>query len=622
MSFISNYLPLSVPVTLSALSLGLIPLLVLHFRSYLSPSHRPSANALPSSFYPAVTTHGRHLPITAKNGFSYAVLYLGVDVDSMESGKLNLPFRIFKWSGNPLTKLIGLRSKPYLSHGDHSLRSKLEQLLCTSKYGIGREEIGRVWLLTLPSLAGWEGPNPLTQWYVYRPAREEGEVGELLCVILEVHSSFDESHAYVLKPNSEYRQEPIKGYDLAFRIPRQFHVSPFNSRDGFYRVDLINPFPHSDLEHYRTNPPQFKTCIKLYTTDDQIKFVAVLTSGPSPPVALEPRNVLLLLRTISKWPFTLMSVNARTFYQAYKLHYLKKLALFPRPEHHTTGSEGIMNPPQKGEGRDIGQGLQRQGISWVEVRSREVVQRWARQRVEDTGIGLEIKMTNGREDLVIPAKSEVSNGNGHVNGHANSHLNGQSSRKTDGHTNSNLVVTTSDPLFFANLLVSPSPHHSLIMFSEQLTSVSSPQLFLDFFSPPLPTGSDSDSGETEIPVDRLTRLTRNRRKSYFTYLYSHSTYPPLPSIPPLFDPPPHFVEHPSEEISLKDKLTVARIVFWHTFSEYFEYRLFDTLRARFVEGSEPWKIWERSMKSYFWGRDVGRVQGREEERKMGTYFHS
>ncbi|KAK6906188.1 hypothetical protein I203_100173 [Kwoniella mangroviensis CBS 8507] len=602
MSYLLNYLPFSVPITISAISLSIVPLLILHFRSYLSPSPRPSPNSLPSSFYPAVTSHGRHLPLTAKNAFSYAVLYLGVDVDSMESGRLNLPFRIFRYAGHPLTKLIGLRTKDYLSHGDESFREKLERLLCQDKYGIEKEDIGKIWLVTLPSLAGWEGPNPLTTWYIYKKSKEEGKVGEMLCVILEVHSSFAESHCYVLKPDSEYRQEPAKGYDLAFKFPRQFHVSPFNSRDGFYRADLTNPFPNPDLAYYTDNPPRFKIFLKVLSTDDQVKFIATLTSGPTPPVRLEPWNILSILSTLLKWPFTLFSVTARTFYQAYKLHYIKKLALFPRPEHHTEGSEGLVNPPEKAV-PDIGQGMQRQAISWTEIHARRVVENWVKQRVEYTGIQMEIRRKNGREDLIVDWKEKTtSNGNGHANGHSNGYSN--------GHSHNRLIITTSDPLFFTNLLVSPTPQHSLIMFPEQLTSVSSPEKFVEFFSP--------SSASTESHIDGVTRYTRNRRTEYFLYLYSHSIVPALPSIPPITPSPSHFIEH--VDSSLRDRLLVARIVFWFTFNEYFEYRLFDLLNAKFVSGSEPWKIWERSLQSQFWG--IKPQQGREEEKKLGTYFIS
>ncbi|WWC72954.1 uncharacterized protein I206_106918 [Kwoniella pini CBS 10737] len=602
MSFLLN----SIPISLSAIGVGLLPLLFLHFRSYLSPSRQPSENALPSYFYPAVTSHGRHLPITAKNGFSYSLLYLTADIDSIESCSLDLPFRILKYGGNPITKLIGIRTKDYLSHGNQGFREKLESLLTEEKFGISREEIGKAWLITLPSLAGWEGPNPLTTWFVYRKTKDETKVGELLCLILEVHSSFGESHAYVLKPSSEYRQEPAKGYDLAFKFPRTFHVSPFNSRDGFYSCNITNPFPNQDIQSYKLNPPEFKILLKVLSSDDQVKFVATLKSGPFSPVKLEPYSIFKILYLLCKWPFTLMSVTFRTFYQAYKLHYIKKLALFPRPEHHTTGSSSLFNPPQNNM-VDAGSAMQRQEIGWTEIKARKIVEKWAKSRCRYMRTDLEIKLKNGRKDLVI-----LSSPSNKSSAKQLRHTNGIADGETNGHSTSKLIITSSDPYFFTNLLISPSPQHSLILFPEQLTSVSSSNLFEEFFS------SQTQISEN-YSNDLLTKFIRFRRTEYWLYLYSYSNYAPTPSIPSINI----FESHFSENIDLsnwKDKLDIYRVIFWFTFNEYFEKWLFNLLNAKFVKNSEPWKIWERSLKKTIYELDNNDIDGRVNEKKLGSYF--
>ncbi len=186
-----------------------------------------SADSLHSCLIPAYTTHARLLPTTARHAFSYPLLYVGVDIDSLEDGSLDLPGRIFSYGGRPITKVLGLRSDGYLESGKLSLREKLERLL--DAQGMKSEEIGKVWLVTMPSFMGFEGINPLSVWYHYGKVHGE-DCAELICVILEVHNTFGEKwvqssdtkatdfdeltwhrHAYVLKIGSDLQHDPKPG---------------------------------------------------------------------------------------------------------------------------------------------------------------------------------------------------------------------------------------------------------------------------------------------------------------------------------------------------------------------------------------------------------------------------
>ena len=224
---------------LAALPIGLIILPITYlatgpFRSKrqsssLSISSPPSSTSalgppLPSILAPAYTTHARLLPIPAKHAFSYPLLYLGADIDSLESGELDLPYRVLKYGG-VRGRVLGVRSAAYLTPDGvkaaesgatlkggavgsasrktlraRSMREKVLDLL--REYGLGEEEVGRIWVLTMPSFLGFEGINPLTVWYIYRRPSgsadasrtpvEDQERGELLAVILEVHNTFGE----------------------------------------------------------------------------------------------------------------------------------------------------------------------------------------------------------------------------------------------------------------------------------------------------------------------------------------------------------------------------------------------------------------------------------------------
>jgi uncharacterized protein len=67
--------------------------------------------------------------------------------------------------------------------------------------------------------------NPITVFWCY-----DGS-GEQCAVILEVHNTYGDGHAYVLKPDAEGEA----------RVAKAMCVSPFNSVDGIYRVKLERP---------------------------------------------------------------------------------------------------------------------------------------------------------------------------------------------------------------------------------------------------------------------------------------------------------------------------------------------------------------------------------------------
>ena len=154
-----------------------------------SRSAHPDRDALPSLLAPCYTTHGRLLPAPAKHAFSYPLLYVAVDIDSLAAGTLDQR-RVFAHGGRPLTKVLGLRSDGYLGPGHDGFRRKLERLL--TEHNIAGEDIGRIWLVTMPSYLGVEGINPLSVWYIYTPTSGPNEARRLACVVLEVHNTFGE----------------------------------------------------------------------------------------------------------------------------------------------------------------------------------------------------------------------------------------------------------------------------------------------------------------------------------------------------------------------------------------------------------------------------------------------
>lgn len=78
---------------------------------------------------------------------------------------------------------------------------KEKVLKVLEEQGVEREEIGRVYLVTMPSYLGFQGINPLSVYYCY--GKEDGEDRRLNAVVLEVHNTFGERHVYVLRCNVE-----------------------------------------------------------------------------------------------------------------------------------------------------------------------------------------------------------------------------------------------------------------------------------------------------------------------------------------------------------------------------------------------------------------------------------
>jgi DUF1365 family protein len=157
------------------------------------------AAPLPSLIIPCITSHRRTIPVSAIHSFSYPLIYLGLDLDDLESGKLDLPqSRGFIYGAKPWKSVLGIQKDAYLatvtdSTSSLSFRQRLVKML--TENGIKEEDVGRVWLVTMPSYLGKSGINPLTTYFVYRKAGVEGrgkDGSNLLCMVLEVHNTFEE----------------------------------------------------------------------------------------------------------------------------------------------------------------------------------------------------------------------------------------------------------------------------------------------------------------------------------------------------------------------------------------------------------------------------------------------
>lgn len=324
-----------------------------------------------------------------------------------------------KWiSASILLKLAyELRERGYLTVGPQDSDSS------AVRANHWTQELGHVWTVTMPSIGGITGINPLTVHYCYRPygyrsnARRHAEPlrvkqderrGVFWLVVLEVHNTFSERHIYVLEAGEREDEQtdaaPLriatkrtrKGYDHQWTFPRSFHVSPFNDRGGYYRLFLKEPFANADesgkpstfvlrirllllVEAQRarsTNAPTLEK--KLMATLDSISPAPLPTSSCKtqahtipPGRAVRPLSPATLYAALLRQPIDLFLTFARILYQAAKLHFGKRLDAFGRPDmvqssEHTTeqtydgvGLPPALNPIQPHRHASVGQAASR-----------------------------------------------------------------------------------------------------------------------------------------------------------------------------------------------------------------------------------------------------------------------
>lgn len=282
-------------------------------------------------------------------------------------------------SGSVLLKLAyELRQRGFLSVGPQDSET-------TGAHW--RSELGHVWTVTMPSVAGITGINPLTVHYCYRPhgfgdethrsslrATTDDKRGEFWLVVLEVHNTFSERHIYVLEAGTnEDGAEVLQaaqssstakrgGCDHQWTFPRSFHVSPFNDRGGYYRLFLKEPFAADADASSQAEPQTFALGIRLLLLVEEEnsagndhgpssprlvkKLMATLDSiAPAPASAkggadaarrtgrrVRPLSSATLYAALMRQPVDLFLTFARILWQAGKLHFAKRLDAFGRPD--------------------------------------------------------------------------------------------------------------------------------------------------------------------------------------------------------------------------------------------------------------------------------------------------
>lgn len=122
----------------------------------------------------------------------------------------------------PASRRTGsFEARDHLGKPEQSIRKNVDDFLATEGIDLAG---GRVLMLTNPRALG-HCFNPITVFWCYDAS------GEQECVVLEVHNTYGDRHAYVIHPDDH-------GHAV---VDKAMYVSPFNDTSGHYDVSVTQP---------------------------------------------------------------------------------------------------------------------------------------------------------------------------------------------------------------------------------------------------------------------------------------------------------------------------------------------------------------------------------------------
>ncbi|WQF88714.1 hypothetical protein CDEST_13728 [Colletotrichum destructivum] len=288
---------------------------------------------------PCTTTHRRTFP--EKHAFTYSYLVVGIPVGwrgtyaGMVSSGVEAPSwtSCFSLAPKPGKGWFDVNPADYLERGNGhlGLRGKLDAYL--ESQGADPAQYPGAYLVTAARFMGYHF-NPVSFWYLY--SRDD----ELTAMILEVNNTFGERRMYFLATDavrSEQRldrgdniADPAVKRPAAARMtkqwPKDFHVSPFNSRKGDYFLSATD-FLGLDARGAYT----LDNTITLKSSKDHPKIVARLfNSAPAidPGSMSAPQKLAFLCR----WWWVGFVTFPRIVKEASTLFFRRGLHVWYRPE--------------------------------------------------------------------------------------------------------------------------------------------------------------------------------------------------------------------------------------------------------------------------------------------------
>lgn len=174
--------------------------------------------------------------------------------------------------------------------------------------------------------------NPVSFWYLY------SEDKDLSAILLEVNNTFGERRSYLVTRDFDAEAKHLQNAAITGQKdqpPRarvkntwakDFHVSPFNSRNGTYSVMAADPLGEG-MKGFRG----LDVTINLSSSKGQPKILARLFSEGE---AIDPSSMTLFQKYhfLSSWFWVGFATVPRIITQAGKLLFQRKLHIWYRPE--------------------------------------------------------------------------------------------------------------------------------------------------------------------------------------------------------------------------------------------------------------------------------------------------
>ncbi|KAI1142481.1 hypothetical protein F5Y05DRAFT_402294 [Hypoxylon sp. FL0543] len=280
--------------------------------------------------FPCRTTHARLFP--KKHSFVYSYLLVGIPVGwtGAAGGMISNDEHGTRASG-----WYKIDAADYLERGGGhlGLRGKLSAYL--ESQGVDASRYPYAYLVTAAKFLGYHF-NPVSFWYLYSADKS------LAAVILEVNNTFDERRMYFLETEDATKSieapedDSPEGASRACRFddskplrrmwPKDFHVSPFNSRKGAYSL-----IAHDPLNPNMEGRGPINNTINLISSKDHAKLVARIFSDGD---AIDPTKMSSLqkFRFLASWWWVGFVTFPRILKEATLLFFQKKLHVWYRPE--------------------------------------------------------------------------------------------------------------------------------------------------------------------------------------------------------------------------------------------------------------------------------------------------
>jgi DUF1365 family protein len=230
-----------------------------------------------AALYECRIFHDRRAPL--RNAFSYRTYQWLVDINELPRPR-----------GWPRL-LAGFRSRDHLGDPGLAIRANVDHFLRARGLDLGG---GHVLMLAHARVFGYVF-NPLTVFWCHRAD------GTLACVIAEVHNTYGQRHAYLVRTDDRGRA----------RTDKQLYVSPYHPVDGWYQMRLPCPGERLALSVILHRP-------------NGHRFIATVRGSRVPATRAA------LLRAAARHPWSTAMVSARIRWQGIKL-YARGLRPVPRP---------------------------------------------------------------------------------------------------------------------------------------------------------------------------------------------------------------------------------------------------------------------------------------------------